>query len=130
MEYIFIILYIFLYGIYSSSRQWGALESQRSYPNGVDVTLMASEGLSALAVTDVPQFGCEVTSSWDESVEVRSNTQRHTVSQMSSEDRLLCSCLNVPQKTGERSEVMLFQKVRCWSENIICSKMSFALLVS
>jgi len=98
-----------------------------SYPNGVDVTLMASKGLSALAFTDVPQFGCEVTSSWDESVEVRSNTQRHTVSQMSSEDRLLCSCLNVPQNTGERSEVMLFQKIRCadlnksFVQNFLCS---------
>lgn len=88
-------------------RQWGALESKRSYPNGVNVTLMACKGLSALAFTDVPQFGCEVASSRDESVEVRGHSQRHTVSQMASEDGLLCSCLNVPQKTRKRSEVML-----------------------
>ncbi len=68
---------------------------------------MASEGLSALAVTDVPQFGCEVTGPWDERVEVRGHTQRHTVTQMTREHRLLRSCLDVPQNTGNRSEVML-----------------------
>lgn len=67
-----------------------------SHPNGVDVTLVTCKGLSAGALPDVPQLSCEVTSPWDEELEVWGHAEGHAVSLVSGKHSLLCSCLNVP----------------------------------
>lgn len=66
------------------------------HPDGVDVTLVATERLSAGGFPDVPQFGCEVTRPRDEHLEVGGHGQGHAVTQVAREDGLLCPCLNVP----------------------------------
>ena len=58
---------------------------------------MASEGLSARSLPDVPQLGGEVTRPGDEHVEVRGHGQRHAVPQVTGEHRLLRAGLDVPQ---------------------------------
>lgn len=72
------------------------MQRHSSDPNGVDVALVASEGLSALGLPDVPQLGGEVTRPRDEELEVWGYGQRHAVALMSCKDGLLGSRLNVP----------------------------------
>ena len=67
------------------------------HPDGVDVALVAWEGLSAHTLSDVPQLGGEVARPGDELVEVRGHGKRHGIPQVTSEHRLLCAGLDVPQ---------------------------------
>lgn len=57
---------------------------------------MASEGLSALGLPDVPQLGGEVACPRDEELKVWGHGQRHAVALMSCKDGLFGSRLNVP----------------------------------
>lgn len=75
-----------------------------AHPDGVDVALVASEGLSALGFSDVPQLGGEVARPRDEKLEVRGHRQGHAVPLVPSEDGFLGPRLNVPQHAEKRTE--------------------------
>jgi len=70
--------------------------------HGVNVGVVATEGLHALALTDVPQLGCGVASTRHEDVRIRvlGNGHAHDIAVVVVEVGDLVSSLNVPQDAG------------------------------
>lgn len=71
---------------------------------------MASEGLSAGALPDVPQLRRKVTCSWDEKLKVWRYGQGHAVSLVSGINSLLGPCLNVPEYAEMKRAFILCSK--------------------
>ena len=69
--------------------------------DGVDVGLVASEGLDSLTSTNIPELGESIASTRDESVLVgRVKADAHDVSEMVGELSDLLASLNIPLHTG------------------------------
>lgn len=62
---------------------------------------MTGKGLSAHAVSDVPEFGGGVAGSRHEAPGIRAEREAHHVSAVAREDGGLLTGLYVPQSTGE-----------------------------
>lgn len=75
----------------------------RTHTDGVDVRLVACEGLPAHAVPDVPQFDRGVAGPWHKGAEVWRQGQTHNVTGVACENRRLLTCLDIPQCTGGES---------------------------
>ncbi len=73
---------------------------EHTHTDGVDVWLVACEGLPAHAVPDVPQFDRGVAGSRHKGAEVGRQGQTHDVAAVAGENRGLLTRLNVPQRTG------------------------------
>lgn len=73
---------------------------QNTHTDGVDVRLVASEGLSAHALTDVPEFGRGIAGSWHEQPGVRSQRQTHHIPGVTRECGRLLTGLYVPESTA------------------------------
>ena len=78
-----------------------------THTDGVDVRLVACEGLPAHAVPDVPQFDRGVAGSRHKGAEVGRQGQAHDVAAVAREDRGLLTRLDVPQCTGGRERTEL-----------------------
>lgn len=75
-----------------------------THTDGVDVRLVACEGLPAHAVPDVPQLDRGVAGSRHEGAQVGRQGQTHDVAAVAREDRGLLTRLDVPQRTeGQRA---------------------------
>lgn len=82
-------------------------DNEHAHTDGVDVRLVAREGLPAHAVPDVPQFDWGVAGSRHKCTEVGRQGQAHDITGVARENRGLLTCLDVPQCTGTET-----QKVR------------------
>lgn len=92
----------------STWRSWEVVQTdtEHTHTDGVDVWLVACEGLPAHAVSDVPQFDRGIAGSWHKCAEIGWQRQAHDVASMARENRGLLTRLDVPQCTGaERAEL-------------------------
>lgn len=81
-----------------------------TYADGVNIRNMAGEGLSAHAVSNVPQLGGGVTGTRYEGLGVRAEWQTHHITGVACEVCGLLACFDIPQCTGESPQlVMLLQ---------------------
>lgn len=76
---------------------------ERTHTDGVDVRLVACEGLPAHAVPDVPQLDRGVAGSRHKGAEVGRQGQTHDVAAVARENCSLLTRLDVPQCTGAES---------------------------
>lgn len=60
-----------------------------TYTNGVDIRLMASEGLPTHSFSNIPQFGRGITGTRNKTPGIGSKRQTHDISSVPSK----CSCL-------------------------------------
>lgn len=73
-----------------------------TYADGVNVRNMASEGLPAHAISNVPKLGGGITGTRNEGPGVRAERQTHHITGVAREGGGLLACFDVPQCTGEQ----------------------------
>lgn len=72
------------------------------YADGVDVRLVASEGLSAHSFSDIPELGRGITGSRHKQPGVGRQRETHDIAGVTSKSSCLLASLNVPQSTARK----------------------------
>lgn len=72
-----------------------------TYTDGVDVRLMASEGLSAHALSDIPKLSRGIASARDKQARIWSQRQRHHIPGVTCKRGRLLPRFNVPKSTAD-----------------------------
>lgn len=78
--------------------------SAAPYTDGIDVRLVASEGLSAHSFSDVPELGRGIAGSRHKQPGVRRQRETHHITGVSGKCSCLLTGLNVPQSTARNTE--------------------------
>lgn len=78
-----------------------------SYTDGIDVWLVASEGLSAHSFSDVPELGWGIAGSRHKQSAVRRQGEAHHVTGVTSKCSCLLTSFNVPQSTEKKKKKVL-----------------------
>lgn len=79
------------------------LDGAVTYTDGVDVRLVAGEGLPAHSFSNIPQFGRGIAGTRNKTPGIGGKGQAHHVSSVPSKRGCLLTSFYVPESTGENN---------------------------